>query len=319
MIGLEFTDTDAWQVYWRASEFLNTAQDTGSGFGLRLEDVTTRMLPTLEFLADRWPVITYQDERYEVKITLWCQKGVVVQQMRITRQEALSKEIQLGLSPNFAIQDLDYLEQKSDIPVTYQRAPHGFGIIALEDQSDFQVDQERVCVVIGLFKDGVAQELPLGDFNTRLQNGPGIMIPVKHEFEENKKSVEFTATFKLQLTTLEEHWRNFILPSAELNCDIRSSIMTDPFPGDLQLSWYLCRNLEHIMSVCSVPLETPAGETTVLSKLGSHSNGRPKITLNTPENEKHTIFENQSPIGKTVPVALTCGDFGDHRVTVSGS
>lgn len=319
MIGLEFTDIEAWFVFWRASGFLNKAQDPSSGFGLRLQDVTAHMSPTLEFLADRWPVITYKDERHEVKITLWCQQGVVVQQMRITRREALSKEIQLVLSPNFAIQDLNYLEKKKNIPIKYQRAPHGFGIIALEDQSDFQIDQERVCVVIGLFKDGIAQELPLRDFNTKLQNGSEIMIPVKHEFEENKKSVEFTATFKLQLTTLEEDWRYFLLSSAELNCDIQSSIMTDPFPGDPQLSWHLCRNLEHIMSVCSVPLETPAAEATLLSTPGNHSNGGPMIVLNTPNNENHTIFENKSLIGKTVPVALTCGDFGDHRVTVSGS
>lgn len=319
MVGLEFKDgLGAWYVHWRAEEFLDKAQDAGSGFGLRLQDVTTHMSPTLEFLADRWPVITYKDERYEVRITLWCQQGVVVQQMRITRREARSKKIQLALNPNFDIQDLDYSQRRNNLPIKYQRAPHGFGIIALEDQSDFQIDQERVCVLIGLFKNGIAQELSLHDFNTKFENG-SITILVNHEFEENEKSVEFTATFKLQLTTLEEDWKYFLLSSADLNCDIHSSIMSAPFPGDLQLSWHLCRNLEHIMSVCSIPLETPAAEATLLSKPGSDSDGGPMIVLNTPNNENHTIFESSSPIGKTVPVALTCGDFGDHRVTVSGS
>ncbi|CRG89442.1 hypothetical protein PISL3812_06478 [Talaromyces islandicus] len=320
MVGLEFTDgMEAWYVHWRAEEFLDRAQDPASGFGLRLQDVTAHMSPTLKFLADRWPVITYKDDRHEVMITLWCQKGVVVQQMRITRREALSKELQLALNPNFAMQDLDYSSWRDDLPVKYQRAPHGYGIIALEDQSDFQIEQERVCVVIGLFKDGIAQELPLNDFNTKLENRSPITIPVKHEFEENAKSVEFTVTFKLQLTTLEEDWKYFTFSGAELNCDTQSSIMAVPFPGDLQLSWHLCRNLEHIMSTCSIPLETSAAEVPIESTPGNYSNGGPMIVLNTPNNENHTIFEITSPTGKTVPVALTCGDFGDHRVTVSGS
>ena len=48
------------------------------------------------------------------------------------------------------------------------------------------------------------------------------------------------------------------------------------------MNWHLRRNLEHILRVCCMPLEKG---------------------INSPVN----------------PVALTCGDFGDHRVSVPGS
>ncbi len=55
-----------------------------------------------------------------------------------------------------------------------------------------------------------------------------------------------------------------------------------PDVKDKTLGWHLRRTLEHILSVCSVPVESDVG----------------------------------SPVR---PVALTCGDFGDHRVSIPGS
>ncbi|KAL9629463.1 MAG: hypothetical protein Q9164_006870, partial [Protoblastenia rupestris] len=176
---------------------------------------------------------------------------------------------------------------------TYRRGPYGYGAVIVgtpevkvEDvgSTDFNItrvkDQEHIGAVLGVFKDGDSLILPTPDNDC---------LPVLRHFPlKGTETLQLTAAYRLQDINFSRSWRDFILPSTdvdvnELTKDIHERLPEWPIlENDVLMNWHLRRNLEHILSVCCMPLEKG---------------------INNP----------------VKPVALTCGDFGDHRVSVPGS
>lgn len=342
-------DPEAWYVYWRASQFLESSQVSTNGIGLRILNTLSPKPPTLEFLEDRWPVISYEtNEGFTVTVRLWCQNNLVVQQIQVTNTLNAFETLKLELNPNFSLQDLDYQEKRDELQIHRASGPHGYGIITLEDATSYPVDHGRMCVILGLFKEGEAQQLSFDQ-----SEGDSIVKPISlmHEFK-GATTVKFTVALKLQMSKASAEWKDYMIPPEDLifnppidaGDDQTSSLSDDPV-----LSWHLRRNLEHILSVCSIPLNSTLARSRPSSAPVDTENNGPSITIqgidrpetfpnqsepfgDEPEHAPGPMITLQAPDGKEDilhrsapsqnqigPVALTCGDFGDHRISVSGS
>jgi hypothetical protein len=235
--------------------------------------------PELEFLGDRWPRITYSVNGLSVRVQMLVNKGIIIQQFTVTNNSDSSENLDIVLDVDFLIQELDYMVWKKPLTRSYQEAPHNYGVLGMGSLDMNKVDEDPAYVgaVVGVFRDGDSLKLSLPE------NGRSIPILTGFSLKESK-SLELTAAYRLQYIARSSHWKESILQSIDVDAKemIKNSqirLNTWPIPNDEKLSWHLRRNLEHILSVCSIPL-------------GKDADG---------------------------PVALTCGDFGDHRVCMSGS
>jgi hypothetical protein len=312
-----------------------------------------------------------------IRVELLCHNHMVVQRTRITNESRFNTMMNLEFDPKFILRDLDYTTRKLDIPSVCRKGPHGHSLLVMEDDPP-AVSGKQLFTVIGLFKDGISQELQLDDTGK---------IPIKHELSY-RESLEYVAVFKVQYRDLGTKWQDFVITGTEVNQCFgqMSAEVTDwewPHAAQADMRWSLRRNLEHILTVCSlrvpikdpvdVPvhiqtspapdgippevsvdkngglqktLDTPEGDTYLVqgapdevpSEVSVDKNEGFQIFLETPEGNNYLVQEGESnryelrkmnePQKRTprheiaaVPsaISLTCGDFGDHRVCISGS
>lgn len=334
MIGLEFADTEPWFISGRANEFLENAQDVTNGFGLRVQNDLSSEPPTVEFLNHRWPIISYSTkEGFLVTVRLWCQQDVVVQHFQVENPKLTTgeqnPELKLQLDVNFSMQDLNYLKRKENLRTRHYKGVHGHGIVVVQSLPENTSDGERprdnrehIGVLIGLFREGVAQKLQWDVIGKEESKHPRVRpISITHPLGRDE-SVEFTAVFNLRTIAFGADWRQIMISSENTIFDPQTATLTDSAllsTPDPKMSWHLCRNLEHIMSVCSVPLDTVASDGTGSTSDDNLKNDGPTIALISPDGQ-FNILSRRTPKSRSIrPIALTCGDFGDHRVSVSGS
>ena len=297
----------------RAAQFLRKAQSFTSGFGLRVLNAPHPQSSTkTEFLADRWPVLTYSTNGdCRVTVKLWCQQNTTVQQIKILNPMRASEPPTVGLNVKFCMQDLDCLQKRDNLQIEYHRAPHGYGVIVMEKTTELGENHERICVLVSVFKNGKAQKINFKEKDDL------IIMPAFYGHE-----VEFTAVFKVIMSTRRPDWKQFMVSRTDVTCDLSPTIpagMESCLSQDQQLIWHFRRNLEHLLSVCSVPVDLPAlqGDSSI-SMIEEAELQVPMITINAP-NEKVEVLHRNKPIKRIEPIALTCGDFGDHHISISGS
>lgn len=354
LIGLGPVDEpEAWYIYWRSSQFLENSQSSADGIGLRVLNTLSTEPPTLDFVGDRWPVIAYKtNEGVSITVRLWCQNNVVVQHIELENTLNTKEPLQLELQPSFCLQDLDYQKKRKRLPLNCTSGPHGYGVITFEDISDFPAGHDRICALLGLFKDGEAQKIA---FDEKSPDMPIKPIPLTHNFE-GPDTVEFTVAVKLQMSSNSSQWRAYMISPEDIIFDSQIDSDDDQkrsISDNKVLSWHLRRNLEHILSVCSIPVDSSllksralSGRTRSESKNASvrikgldrdavsptdrvslkhqmesqpEQSAGPMITLQAPEGKVDILHRSAHSKDRIGPVALTCGDFGDHRVSVSGS
>ncbi|PWY80762.1 hypothetical protein BO94DRAFT_587506 [Aspergillus sclerotioniger CBS 115572] len=289
-------EPEALYVYWRALKFLDTAQLPTTGFGLRIKDAIFLEPSSVEFLDDRWPQITYSiDRRFDLTVKLWCHHDTVVQQVHVTAKAGYSHPPELEL-------DLNMLH-----------------LTAMEDRPDLEEDQKRISVLMGCFKNGIAQELI---WETEIESGVK-PIPITYEFDETG-SAEITVVFKLQMCSLRGDWTSYVTPWKDLDVDLVPSVSRNTgthFDSDPELTRHFLRNLEHILSVCSIPLRPNPLEESPPSTPAFLDDEDPPITADATDEIENILLRSKErrSLAGLGPIALTCGDFGDHRVSVSGS
>ncbi|KAL5044999.1 hypothetical protein BDW71DRAFT_208860 [Aspergillus fruticulosus] len=369
MLVLDYRDAPPpYCIVARADDLMSQAQSHRNGFGLRISQVggdngtEGPTAPALTFLGDRWPRIRYSvGYGLDVRVDLLCRDHMVLQRTRITNESAFKETLNLEFDLRFLLRDLDYTTPKDDVPSDCLSGPHGRSLVMMERPTPNKRGKQ-LSVVIGLFKDGVAQEL---------KDAP--ILPIKHDMKY-RASVEYVAVFKIQYHDGASAWKDFVIPGVEVNrcleeMPVESVSWEWPHAERAQTRWSLRRNLEHILGACSVyvPTEDPEHGSThvevdappsiVVDKalpqvsVSVENNGGPQIILETPEGDSYVIQEpdpnrfelqkinearkpneQQSALNPritetlkpeigSVPsaVSLTCGDFGDHRVCVSGS
>lgn len=319
MLGLEFSQgNEPYLVEQRAEEFQHKLPSPFSGFGLQIMDIDSLQseVPKLEFLNNRWPQLTYSVRGFNVRVRLFCQRGTVIQQFAVTNTLASATDLPILLAFGFLMHDLNYMDltyRRGYEDVEYEHGPHGHGIIALGRSTEKENEDgksEQVGVLVGLFRNGESEKLLLSGAEKLLLSGVENhyqrAVKLKYSLQESE-TLELTAAFRLQYLKSSSVWKDFILPISDVDVSeiIQEPVLALdrwPFLRD-DLSWHLRRNLEHVLSVCSIPLKR-----AVLERRQFGDN----ISCNLP-------IEQGKDDYRVTPIALTCGDFGDHRVSVPGS
>ncbi|KAL4765786.1 uncharacterized protein BDW70DRAFT_167587 [Aspergillus foveolatus] len=379
MLVLDYPDAPPpFCIVARAEELMSQAQSHRKGFGLRISQVggdngtEDPTAPVLTFLGDRWPRIRYSiSYGLDVRVDLVCHGHMVLQRMCITNKSAIKETLYLEFDPCFLLRDLDYTtpkhvssdpkdeacDCKDDVPSDYYRGPHGRSLIKMERLSSTSRGKQ-LSVVVGLWKDGVSQELK-----------DASVLSIKHDMKY-RASIEYVAVFKIQN---QDHdgtfaWEDFVIAGAEVKrclqeLPVESVSWEWPHAEQAHTRWSLRRNLEHILGTCSVYIPTKSlehGSTPVQGQarpstgvdegrsqvsVSVENNNAPQIILESPEGDSYVISEpdpNRFELLKineqqsapsprmteelspetgsfSSAISLTCGDFGDHRVCVSGS
>ncbi|KAI1858954.1 uncharacterized protein JN550_012312 [Neoarthrinium moseri] len=174
---------------------------------------------------------------------------------------------------------------------------------------------DSVAIIISIFVDG----RPLHWEKSK----PNMWVKTLAPKSKDESTMEIAIAYRMIL--LEGSmgaWQSFLIPA--IVSDVYKSLRKEPQPGKLSicnpkspdpnetqyhgerrrlhrngLEYIARRNLEHILSVCAIPLVRPQDHWS--------SKG---IKLDDPGNKF-------SQLGR--PIALTCGDISFHRVTSSGS
>ncbi|KAL4820356.1 hypothetical protein BDW67DRAFT_172599 [Aspergillus spinulosporus] len=122
MLALDYADVPPpFFIVTRANHLINQAQSHRNGLGLRISQVggddgtEGPTAPALTFLGDRWPRIRYS-VGYELDVTvdLVCRDHMVLQRMCITNKSEFKETLNLEFDPRFRLRDLDYTTSKDD-------------------------------------------------------------------------------------------------------------------------------------------------------------------------------------------------------------
>lgn len=311
MFGLEFPEgAEPYYVRWRAELFQSELPIANSGFGLQIMDIDglQRGVPKLEFLNDRWPQVTYSVKGFSVRVRLFCQKDTVIQQFTVTNKLTSAADLQFIISVDFLMHHLNYMDPENDIKLACEPGPHGYGVIVVgsktEEENEDRIS-EQVGVLVGLFRNGQSEQLSLKD----AEDSSNQRLEVKYSVKESD-TLELTAAFRLQFLKRDSVWKDFVLPISDVDVSelVQSPALASDrwsFLHDHVLSRHFRRNLEHILSVCSIPLKVG-----VLERRQFGENFEYNASIERNEDEK---------AHRVTPIALTCGDFGDHVVSVPGS
>lgn len=344
MCGLEFPEgRSPFQVTWRAETFYDLLPSPCRGYGLQIVGID-KMQPgalKLEFLNDRWPQITYLVKGFRVRVRLFCKNGTVIQQFTVTNTLPSPTKLQFILAVDFLMHNLNYMHWEDSIDRNYELGPHGHGVVVLgrrteEENGDGTKEKnkdgtdEQVGVIVGLFRNGESEQLEKPEKLLVSDIKDRTAVTKEYSFKK-AETLELTAAFRLQDLKRSSGWKDFIVPISDV--DVSKIIQKPvpnrwPFPHDDVLSWHLRRNLEHILSVCSIPIKRDVSERRPFCD---------KITHNAPIEQDKDHLPSQIILTRqdfdadpgysvsledereVTPIALTCGDFGDHRVSVSGS
>ena len=158
-------------------------------------------------------------------------------------------------------------------------------VVSVKERSSFQQKQEEllqpeaVGLVIGFFVNGEARKLE--DFRKR-----------EWHTVEPGECLELVAGYKLVLLRSKMlDWKPLIVSAADVDIDLFLSERSSSYVISADLDYASRRNLEHILSVCAIPV--PPGH------VWDYDNMKPKVA--------------------EPAIALTCGDMSGHRVCISAS
>ncbi|PYH84397.1 hypothetical protein BO82DRAFT_304496 [Aspergillus uvarum CBS 121591] len=327
---LESSGQEAYYVWGRAYILADSADDPNCGFGLRLDNNIQPELSTVDFVDNRWPIIKYKTKQgFSITVQAWCQDGMVLQQMLIDRGTDGPDAVKLSLNMSFAMQDLNYMHRRDNIDIREDRPAdlQAENYILLKGQHKRNSRQSQIGVLVGLFKDNQSHPLrtsenseprtdhaesltPDRDADSVSQNaqeGDPRSIALKHKFVDQKDYVTYTAVFMLQVASSGE-WSSLEISTLPREPTPHSDDQSDAFGSyEERVNWHCHRNLEHILSVCSIPLDETPLKTNHTPTTNAMKNTSTKREL-----------ESSAPAPRNRGVALTCGDFGDHRVSISG-
>ncbi|OJK04253.1 hypothetical protein ASPACDRAFT_112700 [Aspergillus aculeatus ATCC 16872] len=329
ILCLEHSREEAYFVWARASRLENHADDFHSGFGLRLDESIQPELSTLDFVDNRWPIIKYKTKQgFSITVRAWCQDGMVVQQMLIDRGTDGPDAVKLSLDMNFVMQDLNYMQWAPNMNMCEDQSSESQAenCLLLKGQHNGGFKQSQIGVLVGLFKDNESHPVRNSErpdsrpghaepSTTESRTGSAIRtfggdpqpIALEHVFVDQEIQVTYTAAFRLQVASSGE-WISLAISTVPKEPSPSSDGQLGAFDSyEDRVNWHCRRHLEHILSVCSIPLDKT-----------------PLKIVNTPTTSamKHTStaqkLNSPTPAPGNRGVALTCGDTGDHRVSISG-
>lgn len=193
---------------------------------------------------------------------------------------------------------------------------------------------EAVGVIMAMYINGNAWEIDGNGWKNMHGNGPDSVESVLESSLKETGTARITMAYRPQLMHKTENgWGCAVIPAPEADLATvlaKTWVQSLELSTDSRLDFVLRRNLEHVLSVCAVPI--PDGP------VWDHGYGHEKEMSNSAAKEPtrkrdklwnllspkgsflDTSSQNQDRAGATQHVvALTCGDLSGHHVVTSAS
>lgn len=298
---------EPYHVGSRTEQLQNSCSDPKDGMRLRFDDSEVdesweihEEIPKMGFIQDRWPTFNTESSSFDIEIRYWISNKTVYQMYTFTLKDGLTPQ-QIQIPPimvnadvrlrnlDFTRDDAENSRDTSSSSYRHQRSSDGKYIIAMHQVQE--TGRESL--------DGVALLTSIM-INRSLQNWVedgtnNFIIPPALSLLNNGK-LEITVAYTLEVVSSATVGTTpSVVPE---HLDIAQQIFQGPFQAisfteDQHLNFILRRNLEHILSVCSIPIDKPF----------RNDSGSQDIEAND---------------GKAY-IALTCGDISGHMIENSAS
>lgn len=294
-------DIEPYYVTYRMGKLRDYSVDPEAGMRLHLEsrerdgpwDVDTD-IPSMEFVHDRWPCFTTGTPQFELSIQYIVSEKTVYQTyiFKLKGRTRTPPEIPtLTINAEVMLRDLNFIEnnqenkrESNDENYSHHAPPRGRCLIRMHKAHPTgRANQDAVALFISPFIGGRAQDLSLVEgFNYRI-------IPDDQAWGGLLKDGQLKITLAYTLDLIPSERVDYQLSPVSPRDVARAmeKLVENPFEvlsltADPHLNFVFRRNLEHILSVCSIPIDESSND-------GIH------------------------------PIALTCGDLAGHRVATAAS
>lgn len=263
----------------------------------------------------------------KLSIQYFCYQGTVFQRyvIQMNKQNSPTDALdRFKIDLDICIRNLDFErddsvfnEQEGDLE--HRLAPDGCGLIifhritpAMAEQMGVQDEYYKpsgpkaAALVVTPFAYGMAQTVKL-DGTIDFKND------VRAKFIEDEK-VDVTIGYRMQLLEKDQKWRNSMVPTAHLGRMAQAFSPANPFrkirfSRDNRFDFLIQRNLEHILSVCCIPIpgSPTLGNVDDVSENDSHGGD---VFVEGVDGIEGGDREKYPPM----PVAITCGDVSGHFI-----
>lgn len=263
----------------------------------------------IEFIHNQWPLFTTEYDYITIKNQHVAFQDTIFQQYYwSTKKEPIifPSGLKVSISAKFQIRDLDFTNpqyefneedlQSENYTHHLSKSKHGFILkhtgLVLDEESEQQKEMfDSVALAVSIFVNGKAQELEQRDEDFYATK-PGQKFTV-----DSSEPLQITVAYRLLLCEKDCDGDDFPITQDSLHCMhkmLRESSFTElKLSNDIHMNFVMQRNLEHILSVCSIPVPHKCGK-------GCQS-------------------QQPCPKEKEKAIALTCGDMSGHRIVTSAS
>ena len=322
------TTPEPCMVQERARRLAELSQED-QGIGITFSNISDELqdlwtVPwNVDFLHDRWPRYTHQrSDRLSITCQHFVSNGTVFVR---TQYQATANPVspvplfsRMKLRPNdYHIRDLDFTDQDNSFnefssQQSHALGPHGCSVIFANNGFKPGTPgtnghyHNAVCLISAITINGQLREFE------KVEDRIGQHYRVRSKSVDDftitpSQPLEIVEAYRLQLVPKVAHWKDFVIPFADFAMDdaLSSSVFRKvSFSPDLRLDFITRRNLEHILSVC-----------TVRVPLRLDSSG----DMNVPHQQSQVERQTQEISSNAFAAALTCGDLSGHRLVTSAS
>lgn len=344
-----FLCADSWStsepyfVQRRAEELIRMSTDHGSGTGFYFQKFKS---PTLDFIGDRWPRYTMTRDDIRLQMQYFAYDGSIVQQFLVEKLPQDSSLDMFTIDSDIMIRELEWQEDRhlfneatfrddksymtalSNEDFSLIRTHHDYSGYLKQDSSSGEQHsndpRSEVCsgrsfeLAIVAFVNGRPSKL------RKTVNGPNFEYCVAVENAETKineeKRLEIVIVYRLQFAeTNDSSIRTSSLTNASILKAMRTAFKPTKdftqikFSSNNNFDFTIRRNLEHILSVCCIPI-LPKSTTSQSSVVSQEQDGKPDVA-----GEKEGGSETLQEQYLESPIAITCGDMSGHRLVNSAN
>lgn len=306
-------------ISFRKEDLEQLLQTSDDGMRLRFgesgnnEDWEAVGMPKRNFIRDRWPLFTTVTPRFNLDIWYHVSNGTVYQVYTFNLKEESRTPLTvpiLVIDANLLLRNLNFVENddennhKTDDTTNYiyHISNDGYSIIAMHKVPQTgQTGQDAVALFISLFINERPQTLEItGDPADKTNRGHCEVALDQQALDDvtGQKKLEITLAYRLDLVTSATA-KDDPCPISHKDLITAREAIQKPFrvlsfTKDKHLNFILRRNLEHILSVCCIPVTEPVGDDS--------------------SNTQGALSYTEGPL-----IALTCGDISGHRIVTSAS
>ncbi|UKZ53651.1 hypothetical protein TrVGV298_007448 [Trichoderma virens] len=295
------------------------------GMRLIIEDYSGRdawevkkTIPKMTFHHDRWPCFIRETTYFDQVIEYFVNGDTVYQIYTYTPNPTVKERPifpNLSINDKMLIRDLDFLKSRNPQETnnstqndSLQETSDGY---VIKKQKSNQNTESNVVLSIKSFINGIQQPIrgnriyPLKKMDDYLQENGAVQITLAYTLEIPRNNDD-------NITTSSSPQGGETLKQI-VGIPLNTPFSIPSFTTDKHLNFTLRRNLEHILSVCSIPIDNPPAKVPPITD---------GVTIDHPPAEVPPITDGiavDELLDKVPYIALTCGDISGHRISTAAS